>query len=113
MNFRKIRLSVVAAVFAALFVAFGVAQPVGQSAAGPDAPAKVMSAAASPAAPLQSNWVHWGCWSYFPSGGCRDIYRDSQGNYWICKSCGTTGTPSPSKCSRISTQTLATGYWCS
>ena len=106
MNLRKIRLSIVAGVLAVLIVALGLAQPAGKSAA---VGAEVIAAAAAP----QSNWVHWGCWSYFPSGGCRDIYRDPQGQYWRCSACGTTGTPGPTKCSKISTQTLATGYWCS
>jgi hypothetical protein len=114
MNFNKIRLSVVAGVFAVLFIALGAAQPSGLSAAArPDVPSKVMSAAASPAAPLVANWVHWGCWTQFSAGTCRDIYRDPQGDYWICRACGTTGSPGPSKCSRISPQTLQTGFWCS
>ena len=114
MTFRKIRLSAVAAIFSLLFIAGVVVEPADKSAASAHAAsAEVTAAKASPAAPLQSNWVHWGCWSYFPAGGCRDIYRDPQGDYWICRACGTTTKPGSKTCSRISTQTLATGYWCS
>jgi hypothetical protein len=54
-----------------------------------------------------------GCWTQFASGPCRDVFRDDQGNYWICKDCGTTGNPGPGKCSQISQATLASGFWCS
>jgi hypothetical protein len=55
----------------------------------------------------------WGCWSFFPSGPCRAIYRDSEGNYTICGQCDSSGTPGPGGCSPISEQTLEIGYWCS
>lgn len=61
----------------------------------------------------QSGFVFEGCWAYFSAGPCYDIYRDSAGNYWKCKKCGQTGNPGPKSCSRISLQTLNTGYWCS
>jgi hypothetical protein len=60
-----------------------------------------------------SGWVFEGCWSYTPAGPCKDIFRDSTGQHWICKNCGTTGTPNKGKCSKISQATLNTGYWCS
>lgn len=53
-----------------------------------------------------------GCWSYFPSGSCRAIFRDGQ-NYQICGRCSRNGTPEAGSCSNISQQTLDTGYWCS
>ena len=53
-----------------------------------------------------------GCWSYFPSGSCRAIFRDGQG-YQICGKCSRNGTPGAGGCSSISQQTLDTGYWCS
>jgi hypothetical protein len=102
MTFRRVRFFVVAVVLSTLFLVSGAGQPASTSAAP--------KAAVSPAA---ADWTFWGCWSYFPSGGCRDIYRDAQGNYWICRACGTTGNPGPGKCSQISPATLATGYWCS
>ncbi len=103
MTLRRLQLSAVVVVLSACFIAAGTTQPAVTAAAAP-------KPALSPAA---ANWTHWGCWTPFPSGTCRDIYRDSQGAYWICRACGTTGTPGPSKCSQISSQTLAIGYWCS
>jgi hypothetical protein len=67
---------------------------------------------ASPAV-TPANWTFEGCWTQFSAGPCRDIYRDQQGNYWICRACGTTGNPGPGKCNQISSATLATGFWCS
>lgn len=114
MTFRRVRFFVVAAVLSALFIASGVAQPVGKSAA-PAREGATVSAANAKASPAAraANWTFWGCWTQFSAGPCRDIYRDAQGNYWICRACGTTGNPGPGKCSQISQQTLATGFWCS
>lgn len=110
MILRRLQLSAAAAVLAACFIGVGAIQPVSTAAA----PGR--NAVNSPAAtlsPAQSNWVFEGCWTYFPAGPCRDVFRDSQGGYWLCRACGTTGNPGPSKCSQISSQTLAIGYWCS
>jgi hypothetical protein len=107
MTFRKVRFFVVALALSALFLASGAGQPASTSAASGGG-----ATAAAKAAP-QANWVFEGCWTQWPAGPCRDVYRDSQGSYWICRDCGTTGSPSTSKCSRISSSTLATGYWCS
>ena len=60
-----------------------------------------------------ANWTFEGCWEPNLGSTCRDVYRDDQGNYWICRACGTTGNPTPGKCSPISSATLATGFWCS
>lgn len=109
MTFRRVRFFAVALSLSALFLASGVAQPLGESAATGSGAATVASAKAAPAA----NWTFWGCWTQFSAGTCRDIFRDAQGNYWICRACGTTGNPGPGKCSQISSQTLATGFWCS
>jgi hypothetical protein len=111
MTFRRVRFSIVAVVLSALFLASGVAQPAGTSAA-PGHEATTTAAAPAKAAPA-ANWTHQGCWTQFSAGTCRDIFRDAQGDYWICRACGTTGNPGPGKCSRISQQTLATGFWCS
>lgn len=102
MILRKLQLLAVVMVLSACFLAVGATRPAGTAAAP--------KATLSPAA---ASWVFEGCWTPFPAGSCRDVFRDSQGGYWICRACGTTGNPGPSKCSQISTQTLATGYWCS
>ena len=60
-----------------------------------------------------ADWIFEGCWTQFPAGPCRDVFRDQQGNYYICRACGTTGNPTPGKCSPISATTLASGFWCS
>jgi hypothetical protein len=113
MTFRRLQLSIVVMVFSVFFLSAGAVLPAGTNAA-PGRGATVAAAAvkASPA-PSAANWVFEGCWTQFAAGPCRDVFRDPQGSYWICRGCGTTGTPSTSKCSRISSQTLATGYWCS
>jgi len=67
----------------------------------------------SSSAVTPANWTFEGCWTQFSSGPCRDVYRDQQGNYWICRACGTTGNPGPGKCNPISSATLASGFWCS
>lgn len=54
-----------------------------------------------------------GCWSYFPTGGCRAIYNDSNNNFFICGACDRSGNPGGGRCNRITQQTLRTGYWCS
>lgn len=108
MTLRKIQILAVAVVLSFFFFASDVAQTTtGNSAAGIASTVK--------AAPVQpaNNWTYEGCWTQFPAGPCRDIYRDSQGGYWICGDCGSTSNPSSSKCSRISAGTLASGYWCS
>lgn len=97
MILRRLRLVAVLLVLSASILVGGAARPAGTAAAPP----------------AQANWVFEGCWTQWPAGPCRDVYRDSQGNYWICRGCGTTGSPSTSKCSRIGSSTLATGYWCS
>jgi hypothetical protein len=77
----------------------------------------VARAAAEDAALLgaqtEASYAFEGCWTYWASGPCRDVYRDSSGEYWLCRLCGQTTNPGPSQCSRISIQTLNIGYWCS
>jgi hypothetical protein len=91
-----------------LFFAFGVAQPTGRE-TPVRSPATTKHASAQPPA----NWTFEGCWTQFQTGPCRDVFRDQQGNYWICRDCGTTGNPGPGKCSQISSAALARGFWCS
>jgi len=100
MTLRRIKVLVVAAVFSTLLLASGVAQPAHHNSAARNT---------VPAA----RWTFEGCWTQFASGPCRDVFRDDQGNFWICKDCGTTGNPTPGKCSPISQGTLASGFWCS
>jgi hypothetical protein len=60
-----------------------------------------------------NNRVFEGCWTFYPAGPCRAIYRDNKGDYYICGDCDSSGNPGSGSCSRISQQTLAQGYWCS
>ncbi len=100
MTLRRIKVLVVALVLSTVFLASGIAQPT------------TRSSAVRPAASA-ARWTFEGCWTQFSAGQCRDVFRDDQGNYWICKECGTTGNPGPGKCSPISQATLASGFWCS
>ena len=92
MTLRRIQVFAVAVILATLLLASSAAQPTDRTSA---------------------DWIFEGCWTQFASGPCRDVYRDDQGNDWICKQCGTTGKPTPGKCSPISQATLASGFWCS
>jgi hypothetical protein len=100
MTFRRIQVLAFAFVFSTLFFVPGVAQPTSLN-------------SASRYAASAAQWTFEGCWTQFAAGPCRDVYRDDQGNYWICKGCGSTGNPGPGKCNPISASTLATGFWCS
>ena len=105
MTLRRIQLSAVVVVLFTLFLASGVAQPTGRHSAVRSAPSTKYSSAA--------NWTFSGCWTQFSAQPCRDVFVDQQGQHWICRACGTTGNPSPGKCSPISAATLASGFWCS
>jgi hypothetical protein len=48
-----------------------------------------------------------GCFTFFPAGPCRDVFRDSSGTLWICKDCLTTKNP-PHGCSVLT----GSGFWC-
>jgi hypothetical protein len=108
MTLRRIKLSAVAVVLTTFFLTFGLAPP-----SGLDVTAGNTATAEASSAPHAANWTFEGCWTQFSSGPCRDVFRDQQGNYWICRACGTTGNPGPGKCTPISPATLATGFWCS
>jgi hypothetical protein len=103
MTFRRIQISAIAVVLFTLFLSAGVAQPTSRDVAVRNATSTTVAA----------DWVFEGCWTQFPAGPCRDVFHDSQGNYLICRACGTTGNPTPGKCSPISQATLASGFWCS
>ena len=100
MTLRRIQVLVFALILSTLFLASGVAQPKGRNSA--------LRHAAT-----RAQWAFEGCWTQFSAGPCRDIFRDGQGNFWICRACGTTGNPGPGKCNPISQATLASGFWCS
>ncbi len=68
--------------------------------------------ALAPAAPVAS-WTHQGCWTPRSGSPCVDVYRDGSGQLWLCKACGTTGNPSPGKCSKTTQAQLDRGLWCS
>ena len=104
MTFRRIQLAAVAVILFTLFLVSGVAQPVDRVVVRSGALMKVRPPA---------NWTFEGCWTRFSAGPCRDIFRDQEGNAWICRDCGTTGKPGPGKCSPISQATLNSGFWCS
>jgi hypothetical protein len=106
MTLHRIQLLAVAIVLFTLLLASGMAQPTVRHVRGTAIP-KTASA------PSTANWIFEGCWTQFASGPCRDVFRDDQGNYWICRDCGTTGNPTPGKCSPISPATLSRGFWCS
>jgi hypothetical protein len=108
MTFRRIRFLAVAVVLFTLFLGSGLAQHTDPIAAVPNA-GVAKTSSAWPAA----NWTFVGCWTQFSAGQCRDIFRDQQGNAWICRQCGTTGNPGPGKCNPISDATLNSGFWCS
>jgi len=105
MTLRRIQLSAVVVILFTLFIASSVAQPTGRHSAVRSAATTTHSSAA--------NWTFSGCWTQFSSQPCRDVFVDQQGQHWICRACGTTGNPSPGKCSPISAATLASGLWCS
>ncbi len=60
-----------------------------------------------------TEWTYQGCFSYFPSGTCYDVFTDPDNTYWICKRCGQTTFPTPRHCRVLSSQALDNGFWCS
>jgi hypothetical protein len=108
MTLHRIQFVTFALVLFTLFFSAGTSQPALSDVAVTQAASVKTSSAVPPA-----DWTFEGCWTQFSAGQCRDVFRDQQGNYWICRACGTTGNPSPGKCSPISAATLASGFWCS
>ena len=98
MTLRRIQFLFVVVV---LFI-LSAAQLTGLSAAVPTA-----------ATSVPTTWAFEGCWEPNQFSTCRDVYRDEQGNYWICRTCGTTGNPTPGKCTQTSLAALDRGFWCS
>ena len=105
MNLRRIQVSAVVVVFFTLLLATVVAQPTVRNG--------VVRNTKASAAPAVANWTFQGCWTQFSAGTCRDIFRDQNGQSYICRECGSTGNPGPGKCNPISQATLASGFWCS
>jgi hypothetical protein len=67
----------------------------------------------APEAAATADGEFQGCWTVFPAGPCRAVYKSAAGVYQLCGRCGPTGQPNPYNCAPISSATLATGYWCS
>jgi hypothetical protein len=103
MTFRRIQLTAVAIVLSTFFL----------SSPSTDRDVVAGNAAKASSATRAIQFTFEGCWTQFAQGPCRDVYRDQDGGYWICRDCGTTGNPTPGKCSPISSATLARGFWCS
>jgi len=101
MTSRRIQFLFVVVVLFILSLASGMGQPIGRSAA-------VLTTTSIP-----TIWAFEGCWEPNLFSTCRDVFRDEQGNYWICRNCGTTGNPTPGKCSPTSLAALDRGFWCS
>lgn len=108
MSLRRIQFLVVVFVLFTVFFATSLAQPARRSAVARDGTITI-DTAVQPAADL----IFEGCWTQYQTGPCRDVYRDANFNYFICSACGTTGNPTPGKCSPISQAALARGFWCS
>ena len=103
MTFRRIQLTVVAIVLSTSFFA----------SPSTDSDTVAGNAAKASSATRGNQFTFEGCWAQFAQGPCRDVFRDQNGGYWICRDCGTTGNPTPGKCTPISSATLASGFWCS
>jgi hypothetical protein len=108
MSLRRIQVSAVVIIFFTLFLASGLAQHTVR-----DAVVRASETTKPSSIRPAANWIFEGCWTQFAAGPCRDVFRDQEGNYWICRDCGSTGNPGPGKCSPISQATLARGFWCS
>jgi hypothetical protein len=112
---RKIKLFVLAVMSIAIFSVPGAVPLTGKvvaansAATGISTPTRVLPAASSKVNDL----LFEGCWTFFSAGPCRAIYRDAEGNYYICGKCDSGGSPGPGSCSQISPQTLQIGFWCS
>jgi hypothetical protein len=112
---QKIRFFILAlTAFTVLAFAASSAQA-GATQAGPTCSANkpICTASFQPEPVLMSTWIFEGCWSYYLTSPCRDIFRDSSGAYWICANCGQTKNPGPGTCGQIGIQALDRGYWCS
>ena len=98
----------------ALTVVTMLALPASSAQAGPTCSANKPLCTASfqpePVLMSTSTWTFEGCWSYFLTSPCRDIFRDSAGAYWICANCGQTKNPGPGSCRQVGIQALDRGF---
>ena len=68
--------------------------------------------AATSSSSASSARVFQGCWTFYPAGQCRAVYKEGT-NYYLCGACDDSGNPGSGSCGKISQQTLNQGYWCS
>ena len=67
-----------------------------------------------PKATPVATWAYLGCWKSRPwVTTCYDVFRDDTGTLYICKACGTTGSPNKGKCRSTTQSELDSGTWCS
>ncbi|HEX6100810.1 MAG TPA: hypothetical protein VF432_31120 [Thermoanaerobaculia bacterium] len=59
-----------------------------------------------------TDWVFEGCFQPPNNSQCYDVYVHN-GAYWICRACGTTGTPDAAKCRPMTGYEQWFGLWCS
>jgi hypothetical protein len=108
---QKIRISILALT---AFTVLAFAPSLAQAGATCNANKPICTASFQPEPVLMSStFTFEGCWSYFLSSPCRDIFRDNSGAYWICANCGQTKNPGPGTCNQIGIQALDRGFWCS
>jgi ribosomal protein L40E len=74
--------------------------------------APVHNSTAAKPQPQQAGWVFEGCFQPPNRSQCYDVYRHN-GAYWICRTCGTTGTPNETKCRPMTGYEQSFGLWCS
>ena len=58
-----------------------------------------------------ASWTFVGCIQLNQT--CYDVYDDGTGALWVCKACGTTKSPGPGKCRRLTAYEIANSLWCS
>lgn len=74
---------------------------------------QVLNATAIPAPTPIATWTFLGCWKSRPwVTTCNDVFRDGDGVLYVCRACGTTGTPSKGKCRETTQAELDSGTWC-
>ncbi len=59
-----------------------------------------------------TDWTYEGCFQPPNNSQCYDVYVHN-GAYWICRACGTTGTPDETKCRQMTGYEQWFGLWCS
>jgi hypothetical protein len=59
-----------------------------------------------------TDWTFAGCFQPPNQTQCYDAYVRN-GAYWVCRACGTTGTPDETKCHLMTPYEEWFGLWCS